>query len=80
MNWDREVFSLASLCLYTGLLLEVGGCAEWSIPACEGMPPKTPCVGACTIPFEPGTTQATVPFAVVIKDKKGTFHCQEIEP
>jgi len=70
-------------CVRLGLcvgLLMVGGCAEWTIPACEGFPPKTPCVGPCTIPLEQGTTQVTVPSAVVIKDAKGTFYCQQIEP
>lgn len=73
----------ARLALCIGLLLEVGGCTEWTIPACEGMPPKTPCVGACTIPLEPVEpvfTRATVPFAVVIQDGKGTFYCQQIKP
>jgi hypothetical protein len=79
MNWERTVFWCLRLSLCVGLL-EVGGCAEWTIPACEGMPPKTPCVGACTIPLEPPYTLATVPLAVVIKDAKGTFYCQQIEP
>ena len=73
----------ARLALCIGLLLEVVGCSEWTVPGCEGMPPKTPCVGACTIPLEPVGpifTQATVPLAVVIQDKKGTFHCQQIKP
>jgi hypothetical protein len=63
--------------------LALVSCAEWTIPACEGMPPKTPCVGACTIPLEPvgqAFTQATVPLAVVIQDDQGTFHCQQIKP
>jgi hypothetical protein len=68
------------LSLGVGFLLMVGGCTEWTIPACAGMPPRTPCVGACTIPLEPGYTTATVPLSVVIKDAKGTFYCQQIEP
>ena len=70
------------LCLCVGLLA-LGGCTEWVIPACEGMPPKTPCIGVCTIPLEPAgqaLTRATVPRAVVIQDAQGTFHCQEIKP
>ncbi|MBK5283205.1 MAG: hypothetical protein JJE16_14100 [Nitrospiraceae bacterium] len=65
------------------LVLALVGCTEWVIPPCAGMPPKTPCVGVCTIPLEPvgqAFTQATVPLAVVIQDKQGTFHCQQIEP
>ena len=65
------------------LVLALVGCTEWVIPACEGMPPKTPCVGACTIPLEPvrpAYTRATVPLAVVIQDEQGTLHCQEIQP
>ena len=78
---DRRV--MVCLCLSLLLLLALVGCTEWVIPACEGMPPKTPCVGACTIPLEPAGpafTQAKVPLAVVIQDKQGTFHCQQIEP
>ena len=64
-------------------MLALVSCTEWTIPACEGMPPKTPCVGECTIPLEPvgpAFTQATVPLAVVIQDEQGTFHCQQIKP
>jgi hypothetical protein len=72
------------LCAGVGVLvLALVGCTEWVIPACEGMPPKTPCVGVCTIPLEPvgpAYTRATMPFAVVIQDEHGTFHCQEIKP
>lgn len=76
----RAFIACARLGLCVGLLLEVGGCAEWTIPVCEGFPPKTPCVGTCTIPLEPTSTVVTVPLAVVIKDAKGTFYCQQIEP
>ena len=64
-------------------MLALVNCTEWTIPACGGMPPKTPCVGACTVTLEPvgpASTQATVPLAVVIQDEQGTFHCQQIKP
>ena len=67
------------LSLCAGLLLMVPGCSEWTVPACEGFPPKTPCVGPCSFVVEPGSTSATAP-AVIIKDRKGTFYCQQIEP
>ena len=65
------------------LALVLGGCTEWTIPACEGMPSKTPCVGPCTVavePVGPAYTRATVPLAVVIQDEQGTRHCQQIRP
>jgi hypothetical protein len=74
---------IVMLCLCLLGMLALVGCTEWVIPPCAGMPPKTPCVGVCTIPLEPVGpvfTQATVPLAVVIQDKQGTFHCQQIEP
>lgn len=65
------------------LVLVVGGCTEWIIPPCEGTPFKTPCVGPCTEAVEPvgaTYTQVTVPLAVVIEDRHGKLHCQEIRP
>jgi hypothetical protein len=65
------------------LVLAIGGCTEWTIPPCEGTPFKTPCVGPCTVDVESGGptyTQVTMPLAVVIHDKYGKLHCQEIQP
>jgi hypothetical protein len=65
------------------LVLVISGCTEWTIPPCEGTPFKTPCVGPCTVDAEPAGptyTQVTMPLAVVIQDKYGKLHCQEIQP
>lgn len=61
----------------------MSGCAEWTIPSCKGTPINTPCVGLCSIEAEPATpnyTQVTMPVAVVIRDRSGTLHCQDIKP
>jgi hypothetical protein len=82
--WYARLGLCAGLLRFCALaVLVIGGCTEWTIPACEGTPPKTPCVGECTIPLEPvgqAFTSATVPLAVVIQDEQGTFHCQQIKP
>ena len=65
------------------LVLTISGCTEWTISPCAGTPFKTPCVGPCTVDVEPGGqtyTQVTMPLAVVIQDKQGKLHCQEIKP
>ena len=65
------------------LVLVMSGCAEWTIPSCKGTPFNTPCVGPCSIDAEPTTpnyTQVTMPVAVVIRDRSGTLHCQDIKP
>jgi hypothetical protein len=65
------------------LVLLMSGCAEWTIPSCKGTPFNTPCVGPCSIDAEPTTpnyTQVTMPVAVVIRDRSGTLHCQDIKP
>ncbi len=66
------------------LVLALVGCStEWTIPPCAGTPFKTPCVGPCTVPGEdvgPTFTRVTVPFAVVIQDRQGTLHCQQVQP
>lgn len=77
--WFRER-SVRGLVL---LVLALGGCTEWTIPPCEGTPFRTPCVGPCTVYVEPAGptyTQVTMPLAVVIHDKHGKLHCQEIQP
>ena len=65
------------------LVLAIGGCTEWTIPPCAGTPFKTPCVGPCTVDVEPDGptyTQVTLPLAVVIHDRQGEMHCQQIQP
>lgn len=65
------------------LVLVMSGYAEWTIPSCKGTPFNTPCVGPCSIDAEPTTpnyTQVTMPVAVVIRDRSGTLHCQDIKP
>lgn len=65
------------------LVLALGGCTEWTISPCEGTPFKTPCVGPCTVavePVGPTYTQVTMPLAVVIHDRQGKMHCQQIQP
>ena len=78
---DRRVMLCLCLCLL-GVLALVG-CTEWVIPPCAGTPFKTPCVGPCTVavePVGPTYTRETMPLAVVIQDRQGTLHCQEIQP
>jgi hypothetical protein len=65
------------------LVLVISGCTEWTIPPCKGTPFNTPCVGPCTMDAEPAVpnyTQVTIPLAVVIHDRYGKLHCQEIQP
>ena len=65
------------------LVLVTSGCTEWTIPPCKGTQFTTPCVGPCTMdaePTVPNYTQMTIPLAVVIQDKYGKLHCQEIQP
>lgn len=65
------------------LVLTIGGCTEWTIPPCVGTPFKAPCVGPCTVGVEPAGptyTRMTMPLAVVIQDRQGKLHCQEIKP
>jgi hypothetical protein len=65
------------------LMLVISGCTEWTIPPCKGTPFTTPCVGPCTMDAEPAMpnyTQVTIPLAVVIHDRYGKLHCQEIQP
>jgi len=63
------------------LVLVLGGCAEWTIPPCEGTDFQTPCVGPCKIAMDgQAQTLRTVPYSVVIRDHDGTLHCQEIKP
>jgi hypothetical protein len=71
-----------SVCGLVLLVLALGGCIEWTVPPCKGTPFKTPCVGPCTVDVEPAGptyTQVTMPLAVVIHDRHGTLHCQEIQ-
>lgn len=72
------------LCAGGGVLvLALVGCTEWTISPCAGTPFKTPCVGPCTVAVEPGGptyTRETMPLAVVIQDRQGTLHCQQIQP
>jgi len=65
------------------LVLVMSGCTEWTIPPCKGTSFNTPCVGPCTMDAEPAVpnyTLVTIPLAVVIHDKYGKLHCQEIQP
>lgn len=65
------------------LVLVIGGCTEWTISPCKETPLNTPCVGPCTVdaePTMPNYTQVTMPLAVVIQDRHGKMHCQEIKP
>ena len=65
------------------LVLVISGCTEWTISRCKGTPFNTPCVGPCTVetdPAVPNYTQVTIRRAVVIHDRYGKLHCQEIQP
>lgn len=72
-----------SVCGLVLMMLALVGCVERKIPPCQGTPFKTPCVGPYTVDAEAGGptyTQVTAPLAVVIQDKYGKQHCQEITP
>ena len=65
------------------LVVMMGGCAKLTIPSCKGTPFNTPCAGPCTVEAEPGMpsyTQVLIPLAVVIHDRYGNLHCQDIKP